>query len=138
MNYNNLESHILGWETDAPDWAEGLTDYERNRLQSALVRSTERDCEAEPDWERNSEAWKSWAYHIAMNAGLNVENMDDYEWMDGYPVWFAVLKDKSDNDLGFGSFNRCQAAAKAKRCHCPLIAKTAGGDVFAIEEVEND
>lgn len=136
MNYNNLESHILGWETGASDWAEGLTDNERNRLQSALVRSTERDCEGEPDWERNSEAWKSWAYHIAANAGLNVENMDDYEWKDGYPVWFAVLKDRSDNDLNFGSFNRCQAAAKAKRCHCPLIAKTAGGDVFAIEEAE--
>ena len=51
-------------------------------------------------------------------------------------LWYAVLKDESDSDLGYGSYDHEEAMEMATRNNCKLIAHVDNTDeIVEMEEV---
>ena len=50
-------------------------------------------------------------------------------------IWYAVLKDESDSDLGYGSFDHEEAVEMANRNTCKLIAHVLDNEIVEMEEI---
>lgn len=52
-------------------------------------------------------------------------------------IWYAVQKDRSDSDLGYGSYDHEEAMEMAIRCNCTLIVHVLDNtdEIIDVEEI---
>ena len=52
-------------------------------------------------------------------------------------IWYAIQKDRSDSDLGYGSYDYNEAREMAIRCNCTLIVHVLDNtdEIIDVEEI---